>query len=170
MSSLCSRIELRILQRSAGPIWMAAPGWRMWFLNLSVLVFILSGMQLRTVSAEERLRFNRDVRPILANHCYQCHGPDTQARKSGLRLDVREQALTAAESGGVAIVPERPEESLLIQRILSHDETDIMPPAETNKPLTQQQKELLQRWIREGADYEPHWSYVAPVRPASTRQ
>ncbi len=165
MSSLCSHIELRILRSSAGPIKTAGQCWRTWFLELKLFVLILSGMQLCARADDERLRFNRDIRPILANHCYQCHGPDTQARKSGLRLDVREQALTAAESGGVAIVPERPEESLLIQRILSHDETDIMPPPETNKPLTPHQKERLQRWIREGADYEPHWSYVAPVRP-----
>jgi hypothetical protein len=118
------------------------------------------------MSVEVHLRFNRDIRPILANHCYQCHGPDSQARQSGLRLDIREQALAPAESGGVAIVPERPDESLLIQRILSHDEAIAMPPAEINKPLTQQQKDLLTQWIKEGADYEPHWSYLAPERPA----
>jgi len=135
-------------------------------LRTTAFVFSILWQSQFAMSAEVRVRFNRDIRPILANHCYQCHGPDSQARQSGLRLDMREQALAAAESGDIAIIPGQPENSLLIQRILAHDETTVMPPAEINKPLTQQQKDLLTRWIKEGAEYESHWSYLAPERPA----
>ena len=135
------------------------------------LLLIASGAQ-RVFADDEALRFNRDVRPILANHCYQCHGPDSQSRRGGLRLDRRELAIAAAESGEAAIVPGNAGRSQLVERIQSHDSSIIMPPPAVAKPLTDDQKKLLIRWIEQGAPYEPHWSFMAPKRPTvpSTNQ
>jgi Protein of unknown function (DUF1553)/Protein of unknown function (DUF1549)/Planctomycete cytochrome C len=115
--------------------------------------------------AAEPLRFNRDVRPILANHCFGCHGQDKNARKAGLRLDVREHALVAAESGAMPIVPGKPDASEVVRRIFNSDAAEMMPPPSANKELTKTERELLRRWIAEGAKYEPHWAFIAPVRP-----
>jgi len=109
------------------------------------------------------LDFQRDVRPILSNHCYHCHGPDEQGRKGKLRLDVREDALKAGKSGEVAIVPGQAETSEIIKRIFSHDEDELMPPPEAKKPITDAQKEILKRWVTEGAEYTPHWAFAKPV-------
>src|SRR5262245_33482532 len=79
-------------------------------------------------AADNKLDFLRDVRPILANHCFKCHGPDEEARKSKLRLDIREDALKPAKSGELAIVPNHPEQSELVKRIFAQDEDDLMPP------------------------------------------
>ncbi len=110
--------------------------------------------------------FNREIRPILANHCLKCHGPDAGERKGGLRLDVREAAVAAADSGEKAIVPSKPDASELIKRINSADADYHMPPAEEKKPLSEEQKKLLTRWIAEGADYQIHWAFVAPKHRA----
>jgi hypothetical protein len=106
------------------------------------------------------LRYNRDVRPILSDNCFACHGPDKAKQKAGLRLDIRESALKPAESGDVAIVPGKVGESALVARILSDDKEEIMPPPKSHKQLSAAQKELLKRWVAEGAHYEPHWAYV----------
>ncbi|MBL8850412.1 MAG: DUF1553 domain-containing protein [Planctomycetaceae bacterium] len=111
--------------------------------------------------APTKLHYNRDVRPILAEHCFACHGPDSAARKADLRLDQREAALNSS-----AFTPGQPEASELVHRITTVDDTLIMPPAETKKTLTAEQKDILQRWIAEGAEYEPHWSLITPTRPA----
>lgn len=111
--------------------------------------------------AEERLQFNRDIRPILFDACISCHGPDSASRQADLRLDRREAAIDTG-----AIVPNEPEASELIRRILSEDEAEVMPPPESKKVLTAKQKELLTRWIQEGAEYQPHWSLIPPHRPA----
>lgn len=108
-----------------------------------------------------KVEFNRDIRPILSENCFLCHGPDKTARKAKLRLDERESAL-----GKKAIVPGKPEESELIARIFSTDEHDVMPPPKAHKTLTAAQKALLRQWIQEGADYQPHWAYLSPQRPA----
>jgi hypothetical protein len=106
--------------------------------------------------------FNAEVRPILSDHCFSCHGADPGSRKAGLRLDTFEGA--AAQNEGMrAIVPGDPAKSELWNRITSGDEDEIMPPPESHKALTQGQKEILKRWIETGADYEPHWSFVPPV-------
>ncbi|SKA86499.1 Planctomycete cytochrome C [Prosthecobacter debontii] len=121
-----------------------------------------------TLSAAS-LDFQRDVRPILSNHCYHCHGPDEQGRKGKLRLDIREDALKAGKSGELAIVPGKVDASEVIHRITTSDETDIMPPPEAKKPLTDAQKDILERWVAEGAEYTPHWAFkkpeAAPVPP-----
>jgi mono/diheme cytochrome c family protein len=110
--------------------------------------------------------FNREIRPILANHCLKCHGPDAAERKGGLRLDIRDAALAEAESGEKAIVPGKPDLSELVKRINSADADYHMPPADEKKPLTDEQKRLLARWIAEGADYQVHWAFVAPQTQA----
>lgn len=108
-----------------------------------------------------KLRYNRDIRPILSDNCFACHGPDKNHREADLRLDVREAAVEM-----LAILPGQPEKSSLMERILSHDEDDLMPPPESKKVLTAAQKETLAEWIRQGAEYEPHWAYTPLEKPA----
>ena len=119
--------------------------------------FFLSISQLS--AAEGKVSFNRDIRPILSENCYYCHGPDEKNREEDLRLDIRAEAIKAG-----AIVPGKPEESDLIERIFTDDEDEIMPPPKTHKIVSSAQKELLKRWIFEGAEYEEHWAFVAPKR------
>ena len=109
--------------------------------------------------------FNRDIRPILSNKCLLCHGPDPDALESGLRLDLRESAISELDSEMTAVVPSRPDESELIARIETDDEDYRMPPAEHGAPLSDGEVKLLRRWIEQGARYATHWSYVPPVRP-----
>ncbi|MBI4556770.1 MAG: DUF1553 domain-containing protein [Candidatus Hydrogenedentes bacterium] len=112
----------------------------------------------------DKISFNKHVRPILAENCFQCHGPDSAARKADLRLDVRDVAL-AERDGKRAIVPGDSAHSQVIARVTHADPAERMPPAKTEKCLTPEQIALLTRWIGEGAEYEPHWSYINPVRP-----
>ena len=112
-------------------------------------------------SAEEPIGFNRTIRPLLAAKCLACHGPDEEERQAELRLDVSKSAV---ESG--AIVPGQPEESELLRRIFSEDPDEQMPPPDSGETLTDEQRNLLRRWIGEGAKYEQHWAFVPPRRPA----
>lgn len=107
--------------------------------------------------------FNRDVRPILSDRCFQCHGPDEAARKADLRLD-DETAIKANRDGGVIVSPGDPAGSELIRRITSSDASEVMPPHELNKPLTETEKQTLRQWIAEGATWSRHWAYEAPVK------
>ncbi|MBA3481284.1 MAG: DUF1549 domain-containing protein, partial [Pirellulales bacterium] len=109
---------------------------------------------------EGKVEYNRDVRPILFDACISCHGPDSASRKAELRLDQRDAAIEMA-----AIDPGDPDSSELIRRILSEDDEERMPPPETKKHLTEEQKQTLVRWIEQGAEYQPHWSFVPPTRP-----
>ena len=104
--------------------------------------------------------FNRDIRPILSENCFHCHGPDKGNRKAKLRLDDRDVAI---ERG--AIVPGKPEESELIKRINNSDPEEVMPPPDTHKSLKPAEKEALAKWIASGAEYQPHWAYITPKRP-----
>jgi len=113
-------------------------------------------------SAGPPVDFQREVLPIISEHCAQCHGVDEGERQSSLRLDERASAVTGGDSGTPAIVPGRPEASELIRRITSADADVIMPPASHNKPLSTKQIETLQQWIKEGAKYESHWAFTAP--------
>lgn len=134
-----------------------------------VAVSFVFGSTTRTRAADGAgggIEFLRDVRPILSSHCFKCHGPDEKARKGGLRLDVREDATKPAKSGKPAFVPGRPAESELVRRLETADEDDVMPPASTKHPLTASQKETLRRWVVAGAEYQPHWAFVPPRRPA----
>lgn len=119
-----------------------------------------------TALAEAPTELARQAQSILAEHCFQCHGQDAGQRQAGLRLDQRDSALLRLESGRTAIVPERAGDSELIRRVESNDSDVVMPPAETKRRLTADQKQVLRRWIIEGATYAGHWAYQKPVRPA----
>jgi hypothetical protein len=125
---------------------------------------LLALSPLATMAAE--VSFNRDIRPLLSDNCYYCHGFDEKHREAGLRLDVRESALK--DNDGVrAIVPGDLARSDLWQRIISKDKDDVMPPPKAHKkPFTSEQRELIKRWIEQGAKYEAHWAFVPPVRAA----
>jgi hypothetical protein len=110
------------------------------------------------------LQYNRDIRPILAENCFPCHGPDSAARKADLRLDRRDVAISSG-----AITPGDIEASELCARINAQDPDEVMPPKKTAKTLTPAQKDLLARWIKEGAAYQPHWSLIPPERPELPR-
>lgn len=112
-------------------------------------------------SAENSIEFNRDVRPLLSNKCFSCHGPDEHERKAELRLDTLAGA-TMDRDGNVAIVPRNPGASSLIERINSSDPDVKMPPPESHKKLSAEEVELLTRWVAEGAEYAEPWAYVAP--------
>jgi mono/diheme cytochrome c family protein len=115
-------------------------------------------------SAQATVDYNHDVRPILANNCFACHGPDAKARQADLRLDTKAGAFSEP-SGYPVIVPGKPEESELHLRIVSNDDNYRMPPADFNKTLTPAQVEAITQWIREGAKWEEHWAFTTPVRP-----
>jgi hypothetical protein len=110
----------------------------------------------------DRVDFNRDVRPIFSEACYQCHGPDKNHRKAGLRLDTREGIF--GKRGGV--VPGKPAESEVYLRLVAADPAERMPQAESDKKLTPRQVALVKKWIEQGAEYRGHWAYEKPVRPA----
>ncbi len=116
-------------------------------------------------SPAEAIDYNRDVRPILSNHCYACHGPDHAKRQAGLRLDKQEMALAALESDGHAIVPGKSDQSKLIARIVATDDAEIMPPPESGPRLKDTEIEILRKWIDQGAAWKGHWSYLPIERP-----
>jgi hypothetical protein len=121
------------------------------FLSVS---FLLAG-----VASSAPVSFNRDIRPILSDNCFFCHGPDAGHRQADLRLDVRDDAVAAG-----AIVPGKPAESTLVSRINTADADELMPPPESHKKLDAKQKELLTQWIAQGAEYQKHWAYEKPVK------
>lgn len=127
--------------------------------TVASLVFVLGATAAK--AQEEPIVYNRDIRPILADNCFACHGPDSAARKADLRLDRADVAASMK-----AIVAGKPGESSVIHRINSPDPDEVMPPPSTKKTLTARQKDLLKRWIASGAEYQPHWSFIAPTRPA----
>jgi len=134
---------------------------------LAALAILLAGAVAPAADAPARpIDFNREIRPILSNHCFQCHGPDARKRKgvtTPLRLDNEEGAF--ADLGGyAAIVRGNPEESELIQRVISTDPTEAMPPPAHGKKPSAQEVELLTEWVRRGAPYARHWAYVPPTR------
>jgi hypothetical protein len=115
--------------------------------------------------SREAVRFNRDVRPILAERCFPCHGPDPGSRKAKLRFD-REEGFFGARATGPTVVRGKPDASPLYLRITSDDPEEVMPPPQAKKTLKPEEKELFRRWIAEGAPWEPHWSLIKPERPA----
>ena len=115
-----------------------------------------------TLANDGPVRYGRDIRPLLSDRCFLCHGPDRAKQQAGLRLDIREEA-TAARKNGAAIVPGNAQASALWQRINEHDPSRVMPTPESNKrPLTDAEKDLFRRWIDEGANYEKHWAFTPP--------
>ncbi|HZR20216.1 MAG TPA: DUF1553 domain-containing protein [Verrucomicrobiae bacterium] len=119
----------------------------------------------RSDSGALRPEFDRDIRPILAENCYPCHGPDENKRKAKLRLDLRDAATKPLPDGEIALVPGKPQESKLVERITAKDPDDLMPPVKSGKKLTPQDIDLIRRWISDGAKWQNHWSFVAPHRP-----
>ena len=123
--------------------------------------------------AAPKVDFQREVRPILSDACFHCHGPDKETRMAGLRLDTRDGAFSQRKNG-TPISPGKPAESLLYQRITEEKVGRRMPPASSHKTLTDKQKDTLKRWIEGGADWKEHWAFITPVRPeppaASLRQ
>ena len=138
---------------------------RQLFLPAFALVAALSA----TASAQDKLSFNRDIRPILSENCLSCHGPDKNQRKANLRLDQHDSAVGKSESGATAIVPGKLAESELIRRILAANPDEKMPPASTGKKLTAQQIETLKKWVEQGAEYQGHWSFLKPERSAAPK-
>lgn len=134
-------------------------GWLKWGIP-AVLLAVASGPCLWAQVADT-VEFNRDIRPILSDNCFYCHGPDAKHREANLRLDDRDAALAAK-----VLVPGKPGESELLARVNSHMADEVMPPPKANKKLSQAQKELLSRWIAQGAAYQRHWAYERPVKPA----
>jgi uncharacterized protein DUF1549/cytochrome c len=118
----------------------------------------------RAAGPGAEISFNRDIRPILSDHCFQCHGPDAAQRKAELRFDT--EAGASADLGGhQAIVPGDPQASELVRRITAADPEERMPPADFKRPLSADEIAMLQKWIAEGAKWQGHWSFVPPVRP-----
>ena len=109
--------------------------------------------------------FNRDIRPIMSDTCFRCHGPDRNARQAGMRLDIREEATRPTRAGRIPIVPGDPDKSEIIKRVFA-DGATVMPPRAAHKELTQAQKDTIRRWVAEGAVYEGHWAYQPVTRPA----
>ena len=108
-----------------------------------------------------KIEFNRDVQPILSDNCFYCHGNDPKHREAKLRLDIRDEAVKAE-----AFIPGKAAKSELVSRIFTVDEDDLMPPPDSHKKLTQRQKEILKKWIDQGATYQQHWSYEKPIKAA----
>lgn len=118
------------------------------------------------LGSDEQLSYNFHIRPILSDKCFACHGPDANKREAGLRLDLADAAFAALKEnpGKFAIVPSDLEKSEVYHRIISQDPNTQMPPPESNLALTQEEIELIKRWIKEGAQYEPHWAFVPPKK------
>ena len=133
------------------------------FLSGVVACFVLASSA--AFAADPPVDFNRDIRPILSNTCYKCHGFDQAKREAGLRLDTQEGSLEKLESGATAIVPGKHAESEVFKRLTATDPGERMPPADSGKTVTPEQIELIKRWIDQGAKYQGHWSFVTPVRP-----
>src|SRR4051794_40982759 len=121
-----------------------------------------------TFAADSRkVEFNRDVRPILSDTCFKCHGFDKNARKADLRLDVREEALAPRHGDNhmIPIVPGDPSRSAIWKRIITTNNDDLMPPADSHLVLTDAQKDTIKRWIEQGAEYQPHWAFLPVKQP-----
>ncbi|HIF35015.1 MAG TPA: DUF1553 domain-containing protein [Planctomycetes bacterium] len=130
--------------------------------SLSVALAAVASSAAEPPDAGVKIDFNRDIRPLLSDKCFACHGPDEQARKAELRLDSEREVFDVSQ----VIVRGKPTESELIARVFSDDPDEQMPPPKSNKSLTAEQKQLLQRWVEQGAQWNVHWAYVAPVRGA----
>lgn len=137
------------------------PAFNRFFVCLMLTAGVAAGNEAATNAAVD---YQRDVLPILSEHCAACHGIDAAERKAGLRIDLRDHALKGGESGVAAIVPGKPEDSELVRRIKSTDADTVMPPPSLKKPLSAQQIDVLTRWIANGASYAQHWAFVPPQK------
>lgn len=124
---------------------------------LMFAVCFLFGGQLR---AADKLQFNRDIRPILSDRCFKCHGPDKASRKAGLRLDMEKDAFAERKGHTFAIVPGKPQSSLVVEKIFATNDDDRMPPKDSHLSLTIEEKQKIRRWIAEGGKYQPYWAFI----------
>lgn len=136
-----------------------------WLVAVSTLMSMTSYCQISAGADGAPVDFNRTIRPILSSTCFRCHGPDAEERKAGLRLDEKEGAYARLESGESAIVPGQLDQSELIRRIFSTDDSERMPPPDSHKQLNEAEKQALKTWVAEGAVYRDHWSFRSVVRP-----
>ena len=134
------------------------------FFAIAVVVLVVDGLP-SFAANRPSIDYNRDIRPILSENCFACHGPDANKRKAGLRLDVRDGAIKPLKSGETAVVPGDTGHSAMLARILSDDADEHMPPEETGKKVTAAQAEVLRRWVQEGAVWKGLWSLEAPKKP-----
>ena len=132
--------------------------------RLALLFLILPPLAGIAFSQSSKVDFQRQIRPLLSDTCFQCHGPDPQVRMAGLRLDLREDFFEARTSG-VPVVPGDPDSSLVFRRITAEDPVRRMPPAYSQKTLNEDQVDLIRRWIEEGAVWRQHWAFIPPGRP-----
>ncbi len=130
---------------------------------LAILSAVLV-LPLAARAAEERVVFNRDVRPILGEYCFHCHGPDPGSRKEGIRFDREEGFFAKREDAGPTVVKGHPEKSPLFERITATDPDDIMPPPKEHKKLKPEEIAVLKKWIEQGAEWQAHWAFIAPVQ------
>ena len=133
-----------------------------WTLSLGFLTLLVSN-----TAAQGKIEYNRDVRPILTENCFQCHGP--AAKKGGVRLDSREDGTKTGKRGTTPIVPGKLDMSEMVKRIFTTVGGEMMPPPSSHKKLTAAQKETLKQWIAQGAEYQKHWSFEAPVKLATPK-
>jgi hypothetical protein len=135
-------------------------------LSMRLIALVIAVCYARTSAAAEptKLDFNKDVRPILSENCFSCHGADKH--KGNLRLDLRANSIKPAKSGDIAIIPGKADQSALVRRITSTDPDEHMPPEDSHKKLTHAQIETLRHWVDQGAEYATHWAFVPPMRPA----
>lgn len=131
----------------------------------TLLFLIVLATAANGLAADGKVSFNRDIRPILSDNCFQCHGPDEHKRQAGLRLDLKDAATKPGESGKTAIVPGKLDASELVARLVTTDVNLQMPPASSGKHLTATQIQLLKQWISEGAEYQGHWAFLPVKRP-----
>ena len=151
------------LRSSSQPSRQIIPWFDLTLRTVTPIFFSLVFLSGRAPAADRKIDFNRDVRPILSNKCFRCHGPDENERKAGLRLDLHESATKPSESGAVAIVPSDPSSSELLKRIESKDLSVRMPP-EGFDPLSENEIGLMKRWIEQGASWRGHWSFEPVAR------
>ena len=138
-------------------------------LSVRTLSLVLASFGPTLTAAEpplpETINFNRDIRPILSNLCYHCHGPDKTKRQAKMRFDTRE-GLFAKRADHRVLVPGKPSASSIYQRVSSKDPAERMPPSDSGLSITKRQTRLIEKWIAQGARWQPHWSFIPPVRPA----
>lgn len=146
---------------------MVLPAQRLASCFITALIFFapVSYADDKKPAGEIAVNFDRDVRPILSNHCFTCHGPDDQQLQAGLRMDQAESVFGPGESGRPAVVPGKPDDSEMLRRVFASDD-EQMPPADEGKPLSEPQKEILTRWVKQGAKWSNHWSFEPVRQPA----
>ena len=135
---------------------------------ITIALLFIQSRGKKEASLPDVVSYNFHIRPILSDRCFKCHGPDATHREAYLRLDIPDSAYAplTTTKGAFALIPGKPEESELYKRISSEDLTYRMPTPESHlQPLNEYEIKLFRKWIRQGARYEPHWAFIAPVKP-----